>query len=229
MTALPTRLALGLVALGLTSFHAAQAQAPARAQFAQFAAHALHGFRSRWLAEGSRGAVRLASIMNTPEMHPVAGATILEPCKRLQGSIVRMSAHFHLKAPVRNADVIAQTPSKLITIRGVHNYHPRHLIEALDFVHGNRKRFPFHALVDGKYALYTRPQDSFIEAGKGGGIGWALCDDIKNAVLGEEGEDAQGRDADVVDVLAARRHDVTLVHLVAGVAGPRTVGVLTRD
>jgi alcohol dehydrogenase len=42
---------------------------------------------------------------------------------------------------------------KLLTIRGVHNYHPRHLIEALDFVHGNRKRFPFHALVDGKYAL----------------------------------------------------------------------------
>jgi threonine dehydrogenase-like Zn-dependent dehydrogenase len=42
---------------------------------------------------------------------------------------------------------------KLLTIRGVHNYHPRHLIEALDFVHGNRKRFPFHALVDGKYGL----------------------------------------------------------------------------
>ncbi|MBL0144155.1 MAG: zinc-binding dehydrogenase [Betaproteobacteria bacterium] len=42
---------------------------------------------------------------------------------------------------------------KLLTIRGVHNYHPRHLIEALDFVHGNRKRFPFHALVDGKYSL----------------------------------------------------------------------------
>ncbi|HUF11458.1 MAG TPA: glycosidase [Rhodothermales bacterium] len=33
-------------------------------------------------------------------------------------------------------------------------------------------------LVDGKYAFYTRPQDSFIEAGSGGGIGWALCDDI---------------------------------------------------
>jgi threonine dehydrogenase-like Zn-dependent dehydrogenase len=42
---------------------------------------------------------------------------------------------------------------KLLTIRGVHNYHPRHLIEALDFVHVNRKRFPFHALVDGKYPL----------------------------------------------------------------------------
>jgi putative phosphonate catabolism associated alcohol dehydrogenase len=42
---------------------------------------------------------------------------------------------------------------KLLTLRGVHNYHPRHLIEALDFVHANRKRFPFHALVDGKYRL----------------------------------------------------------------------------
>lgn len=40
--------------------------------------------------------------------------------------------------------------------------------------------------IDGKYALYTRPQDSFIEAGKGGGIGWALCDDITRAVIHEE-------------------------------------------
>ena len=31
--------------------------------------------------------------------------------------------------------------------------------------------------VDGKYALYTRPQDEFIQAGKGGGIGWGLHDD----------------------------------------------------
>ena len=28
--------------------------------------------------------------------------------------------------------------------------------------------------VEGKYALYTRPQDGFIDAGSGGGIGWAL-------------------------------------------------------
>jgi 4-O-beta-D-mannosyl-D-glucose phosphorylase len=40
--------------------------------------------------------------------------------------------------------------------------------------------------VQGKYALYTRPQDSFIEAGKGGGIGWALIDDITHAETGEE-------------------------------------------
>jgi len=40
--------------------------------------------------------------------------------------------------------------------------------------------------VNGKYALYTRPQDSFINAGKGGGIGYGLCDDITHAVITEE-------------------------------------------
>jgi 4-O-beta-D-mannosyl-D-glucose phosphorylase len=41
-------------------------------------------------------------------------------------------------------------------------------------------------LVNGKYALYTRPQDGFIDAGKGGGIGWALIDDITRAEVKEE-------------------------------------------
>ncbi|MFV0441307.1 MAG: glycosidase [Lachnospirales bacterium] len=40
--------------------------------------------------------------------------------------------------------------------------------------------------VEGKYAFYTRPMDSFIETGSGGGIGFGLCDDIKNAVISEE-------------------------------------------
>ncbi len=40
--------------------------------------------------------------------------------------------------------------------------------------------------VDGKYALYTRPQDGFIDTGSGGGIGWALIDDICNAEVKEE-------------------------------------------
>lgn len=40
--------------------------------------------------------------------------------------------------------------------------------------------------VNGKYALYTRPQDGFIEAGSGGGIGWALVDSMENAVVTEE-------------------------------------------
>ena len=40
--------------------------------------------------------------------------------------------------------------------------------------------------VEGKYALYTRPQDGFINAGSGSGIGWALVDDINNAVITDE-------------------------------------------
>lgn len=40
--------------------------------------------------------------------------------------------------------------------------------------------------VNGKYAFYTRPQDSFIEAGKGGGIGFGLSDTIENAEVNEE-------------------------------------------
>lgn len=40
--------------------------------------------------------------------------------------------------------------------------------------------------LDGKYALYTRPQDGFISAGKGGGIGFGLCDSMENAVVDEE-------------------------------------------
>lgn len=40
--------------------------------------------------------------------------------------------------------------------------------------------------VEGKYAFYTRPQDGFIDAGSGGGIGWALVDDIEHAEVKEE-------------------------------------------
>ena len=40
--------------------------------------------------------------------------------------------------------------------------------------------------VHGKYALYTRPQDGFIDAGAGGGIGWALVDSMENAEIQDE-------------------------------------------
>lgn len=40
--------------------------------------------------------------------------------------------------------------------------------------------------VNGKYAFYTRPQDGFIDTGSGGGIGWALVDDITHAEVKEE-------------------------------------------
>jgi 4-O-beta-D-mannosyl-D-glucose phosphorylase len=37
--------------------------------------------------------------------------------------------------------------------------------------------------INGKYALYTRPQDGFISAGSGGGIGFGLCDNMEHAVI----------------------------------------------
>ncbi|MBR5574458.1 MAG: glycosidase [Paludibacteraceae bacterium] len=40
--------------------------------------------------------------------------------------------------------------------------------------------------VDGKYALYTRPQDGFIDTGSGSGIGWALVEDITSAKIDDE-------------------------------------------
>lgn len=40
--------------------------------------------------------------------------------------------------------------------------------------------------INGKYAFYTRPQDGFIETGKGGGICWGLADSIENASIDEE-------------------------------------------
>jgi putative phosphonate catabolism associated alcohol dehydrogenase len=43
--------------------------------------------------------------------------------------------------------------NKLLTIQGVHNYHPRHLVEALDFVYRNRGIFPFKEIVDGRFSL----------------------------------------------------------------------------
>lgn len=40
--------------------------------------------------------------------------------------------------------------------------------------------------IDGKYAFYTRPQDGFIDAGSGGGIGWGLSESMAPAVIDEE-------------------------------------------
>jgi len=43
--------------------------------------------------------------------------------------------------------------ARMATVRGVHNYHPRHLVQALDFVDRYRSTFPFKELVDGRFAL----------------------------------------------------------------------------
>lgn len=52
---------------------------------------------------------------------------------------------------------------------------------------GQQRNVVLHPeFVDGKYALYTRPQDGFISVGGGGGIGWGLCESMEKAVITEE-------------------------------------------
>jgi 4-O-beta-D-mannosyl-D-glucose phosphorylase len=42
------------------------------------------------------------------------------------------------------------------------------------------------AFVGGRYGLYTRPQDGFIEAGSGGGIAWGFAETMEGAVVEHE-------------------------------------------
>ncbi len=78
--------------------------------------------------------------------------------------------------------------------------------------------------VDGKYALYTRPQDGFIDAGSGGGIGWALVDSMENAVVTSEKIISSRRYHTIMEVKNGEgphpiRTDKGWLHLAHGVRG----------
>lgn len=52
---------------------------------------------------------------------------------------------------------------------------------------GQQRNVVLHPeFVDQKYALYTRPQDGFIEVGNGGGIGLGFVEDMANPVVKDE-------------------------------------------
>lgn len=52
---------------------------------------------------------------------------------------------------------------------------------------GQQRNVVLHPrFIDGKYGLYTRPQDGFISVGSGGGIGWGLTEDMTRAEIKEE-------------------------------------------
>jgi len=71
--------------------------------------------------------------------------------------------------------------------------------------------------IRGKYALYTRPQEGFIEAGKGGGIGWALIDDMTHAQIGEEKmSKSLGNMPTIKEALAKNSSDALRVFILSG-------------
>lgn len=52
---------------------------------------------------------------------------------------------------------------------------------------GQQRNVVLHPeFVNGKYAIYTRPQDGFIDVGNGGGIGLGFIDDMENPVVKDE-------------------------------------------
>jgi 4-O-beta-D-mannosyl-D-glucose phosphorylase len=52
---------------------------------------------------------------------------------------------------------------------------------------GQQRNVVLHPeFVNGKYALYTRPQDGFIDTGSGGGIGFGLTDSMEQAEIKNE-------------------------------------------
>ncbi len=52
---------------------------------------------------------------------------------------------------------------------------------------GQQRNVVLHPeFIQGKYAFYTRPQDGFIEAGKGGGIAFGISDSIEEATIVQE-------------------------------------------
>jgi len=52
---------------------------------------------------------------------------------------------------------------------------------------GQQRNVVLHPeFVDGKYALYTRPQDGFIDIGGGGGIGFGYVEDMEKPIVKEE-------------------------------------------
>jgi len=52
---------------------------------------------------------------------------------------------------------------------------------------GQQRNVVLHPeFVDGKYALYTRPQDGFVSVGSGGGIGWGLSGSMSEARVADE-------------------------------------------
>lgn len=91
------------------------------------------------------GADTVIEVCGVPEVLPLGLEIVRVGGTYVIAGLVSPGAHVTLDA---NRFV-----KKMITLKGVHNYHPRHLIEALDFVVKHKSQYPFAELVDGQYAL----------------------------------------------------------------------------
>lgn len=91
------------------------------------------------------GADVVIEVCGVPEVIPVGLAVLRTGGRYVLGGLVNPNADVTI-----DANILVK---KWITLRGIHNYHPRHLIQALDFVMANRDRFPFKDIVDSRFGL----------------------------------------------------------------------------
>lgn len=101
------------------------------------------------------GADAVIEVAGTPEVIPMGLNLLRTGGRYILAGVVNPGATVMIDAN--------QILRRCLTISGVHNYHPRHLLQALDFVVANRDRFPFRELVDARYPL-ERIQDAFEDA-----------------------------------------------------------------
>ena len=101
------------------------------------------------------GADVVIEVCGNPDVVPIGIRMLRIGGRYVIGGLVNPDSTFTLDGN--------QILRRWVTIRGVHNYHPRHLIQALDFVMNNRERFPFEAMVDAKFPL-DRLDEAFARA-----------------------------------------------------------------
>ena len=91
------------------------------------------------------GADAVIEVCGVPDVIPAGLAMLRTGGRYVLGGLVNPDAHVTI-----DANVVVR---KWVTLRGVHNYHPRHLVQAHDFVLANRGRFAFAEIVDSRFPL----------------------------------------------------------------------------
>lgn len=136
------------------------------------------GRRHRGLAFGATRTVvpgELRKILQATGPSEAAADLVLE----MSGAAAAVSAAIaacgiggsvHCVGSVFPAGEIAVDPEQIVrrqlTIRGIHNYAPRHLQTAVDFLVSCHSRYPFASLVEAWYPL-TEAAEAFAAAGRG--------------------------------------------------------------
>ena len=91
------------------------------------------------------GADAVIEVCGAPEVIPQGLQMLRTGGRYVLGGLVNPNANVTIDANM--------LVNRWVTMRGIHNYHPRHLIQALDFVMVSRERFPFKEIVDSRFPL----------------------------------------------------------------------------